>query len=274
MLVARPPPVSSKAQLLRCRTDAKCCPGAGEFSNSTRNWQCVELILRRRKNLLWIKVCISERHGSSARLCFLSVPWATPPFSNAWATWQDDSSTLTGERVGIEGFLSLRKSRSEKKKRYVSVCVCITKKWLRRVELTRSSAGWMRRRASLRAASLCFSYPVRGGGLVVLVAEKEGIPASQAPYNRMHSRHGAPNQLWHQVECVWMCIYLFIILETCLNENNRAVCSIHQEWGVSATFYILMAAPALFNVSITIRCVGVSKASAAGSEQSLTLLND
>lgn len=36
----------------------------------------------------------------------------------------------------------------------------------------------------------------------MLVAEKEGIPASQAPYNRMHSRHEAPNQLWHRVEPV------------------------------------------------------------------------
>lgn len=78
----------------------------------------------------------------------------------------------------------------------------VFKNWLSRVEfsgrVSRSGAGWMRRRASVRAASLCWSYPVRGGGLVVLVAEKEGIPASQAPYNRMHLRHEAPNQPWHR----------------------------------------------------------------------------
>lgn len=49
------------------------CPGAGEFRNSSRNWKGAELILwqARKKNLLlWIKVCISGRHGSSALLGF------------------------------------------------------------------------------------------------------------------------------------------------------------------------------------------------------------
>lgn len=76
---ARCPPPSCFIQFaqLLCRTDAKDCPGAGEFSYSTRNWQCAELIPSRIFFfffLLRIKVCISGRHGSTAPLCFSFVP--------------------------------------------------------------------------------------------------------------------------------------------------------------------------------------------------------
>lgn len=53
-----------------------------------------------------------------------------------------------------------------------------------------TGAGWMRRRASLRSLMVWFSNPVRG-----FSGCAEEIPASQAPFNRIHSQHEAPTRI-------------------------------------------------------------------------------